>query len=323
MRWHCLVVIGLLMTGGSSWSQESPSADHLGKLTSGAVHFRMIQGRIGLDGPRHQKGSQLIDQPGHYESIRVTAIRGIPTLQYVCRTPVHHLTVRLSPGMNMLLESIFPRSGVRCVLSQPSSGPIEWEIVTGKQSNKFHGCTLIDVRLQDEALFDEHFGYVITRMMQGRALSDFSDRVLEEVITAAANPEALNRDSMGRWIDDLCHRRHYVRANAQHQLVRCGVSALPIIESHLLLDPMSEMDPEQRERLQRIMGRLRSCQVDDARSLAKRLLFDQRFWQTIAGKLSTEERVIAASHLRRQGMDVPDAMTGQPFALIAEALDRK
>ncbi|NNE00493.1 MAG: hypothetical protein HKN47_24520, partial [Pirellulaceae bacterium] len=60
---------------------------------AGVVRFQLIQGRLALDSPRHRKGSQSRDQEGVYESITVTASRGIPSMHYVYQTPQQHLTL--------------------------------------------------------------------------------------------------------------------------------------------------------------------------------------------------------------------------------------
>ncbi len=326
MRWQCLLVmIGLSLPGVSCWSQELSSAERLGKLTSGVVKFQMVQGRIGLDASRHRKGSQMAETPGHFESIRVTADRGIPSLQYICRTSQQHLVIHLSAATSLVLESYLPIQDTRCVLTQPSRGLIEWKITTRdlsqeRRTQKFFSTTLVGLRLHDPSRFDEHFGVVIQRMLPDRSLGEFSDRVRNEVIKMAETSQPLAESSMEKWIDELGHRRHSVRTAAHRNLVFCGVSILPSIEQRIASESTKPLDPEQRMRLERIMRQLQPPQRDDARSLARRLVRDRCYWSAIAKDLTTAQHAIATNHLNRQGIDLPEFGKAQPNVRIADSV---
>ena len=117
MRWSLLIaVIGLSSTDVASFAQgrpdgQRPSAtrstpEDAGFFTSkGVVRFQLIQGRLCLDSPRHRKGSQNRDDGRVYESITVTAERGIPSMHYVYQTPKHHLTLSVQKANAMRLEN--------------------------------------------------------------------------------------------------------------------------------------------------------------------------------------------------------------------------
>ena len=123
MRWYlqAAVVIGLSITDVASQAQGPPADQGLSTsrstpqdagyfAKSGVVRFQLVHGRLCLDPPRHRKGSQSQDRDGVYESITVTAIRGIPSLHYVCQTDQNEITLSVEDAQDIRIES-FHRSG--------------------------------------------------------------------------------------------------------------------------------------------------------------------------------------------------------------------
>ena len=193
MRWSLLVaVFGLSISDVASFAQGPPEGERLSAARSasddagffastGVVRFQLIQGRLCLDCPRHRKGSQNCDEDGVYESITVTAERGIPSLHYVCQTDQHHLTLSVQQANAMRIESWFPLTDERSVLEQPGFGKVTWVHARGDLEDEYEGTNLLHLRHTNPATFDQHFGVLIRRLLQGqslRSLSDATERVM-------------------------------------------------------------------------------------------------------------------------------------------------
>ncbi len=182
MRWSLLVaVFGLSITDAASFAQRPPDGQRLDATRSasqdagffastGVVRFQLIQGRLCLDAPRHRKGSQNRDENGVYESITVTAERGIPSMHYVYQTPEHHLTLSVQHAESVRIESWFPNSAERSVLEQPELGKITWSLQRGDFEQQYDGSTLLHVRHTDAVGFDLHHGMLVERLLRGTSL---------------------------------------------------------------------------------------------------------------------------------------------------------
>jgi len=221
MRWNLqlAVLLGLSLTDVASLAQRPPEDEGLAVTASsfedspppdagffdddGVVHFQLIGGRLCLDAPRHRKGAQHSDQNGVYESIAITAQRGIPSIHYVRRTLHQEITLSVQHAKTVRIESHLTGSQERAVLDQPLLGlpgqnPIRWTIADERQSIKdptatrHSGATLIHLRHADPDRFDLHFGRLLERLLQGRTLQALSERVDAALIRQLALTPQLN-----------------------------------------------------------------------------------------------------------------------------------
>lgn len=334
MRWLLLsaVVFGLSITDVASQAEGPPDAERLSLsqatpedagffATTGVVRFQMVQGRLCLDPPRHRKGSQSRDQSGIYESITVTADRGIPSLHYVCQSSAHHLTLSVEQATHVRVESFCPDSGQRSILQQPQQGPIRWTIKAvasaDDQTPTVHqGATLLHLRQCDPEQFDFHHGRLIERLLRGQSIAEISAATAAAMIRHAEHGLGPDASQVRAAIEELRAPRRAQRLAAQQQLLRWGTPIIPVVES---IDA-NTLDAEQRDRLRSVHQRLRK-QIDDTpASLAMRLIIDQHYWSLLATRLSASQVIIANAHLRRCGLQ-PLAGDRIDAARIARAAD--
>jgi hypothetical protein len=323
MKWRLLfALIGLSITGVNSFAQsnqtlgETPQAEGLnpgrspsqigeqdvpemdaGYLgPSGVVLFQLVQGRIVLDAPRHRKGSQSCRENGIYESVSVTAQRGIPSVHYVFQSDYQHLALSVQDGRSMQIESWLPDRAQRCVLTQPPSGLITMSCSDANQSHQWNGATLIHIREQHAALFDDHFGRLTTRMLNGESLKKLSKQTKLAVIAELQRPSRISEAEIHRWIDDLGSDKRRLRIEAQRKLISGGTLVVPAVRDRIATNvKRHDLGDEQLARLDRILNQLRSRSPDRPRSLAKLLVNDRSYWSVVADSLSSDQQRLASS----------------------------
>ncbi len=324
MRWSLLLaVFGLSITDVASFAQRPPDGQRLALTQSsyqdagffastGVVRFQLIQGRLCLDAPRHRKGSQNRDEKGVYESITVTAERGIPSLHYVCQTPDHHLTLSVQKADSVRIESWFPKTSERSVLNQPEIGSITWTHSYGDLNRQHEGSTLLHIRHADPANFDLHCGLLMQRLLRGQSLLSLSDATRTVMLNQIASTRLPDVASIQECVDQLRSRRRSQRMAAERQLLAWGTPIIPAI--HQLSE--DDLDAEQTQRVRCILNRLRPRVDDTPSTLAKLLVNDQTYWSGIAANLSGDQLRLANDNLIRFGVE-PIAVSATPETRIA------
>lgn len=306
MRWYSLVaVFGLSITDVASHAEGPPddqrpaltrsASEHAGFFTSGVVRFQLIQGRLCLDAPRHRKGCQNHDQDGIYESITVTAERGIPSMHYVCKTPTHHLTLSVQKAESVRIESWYPESAERSVLEQPAFGPISWTHTCGDDSNQYSGATLLHVRQADAAGFDFHYGPLFERLLRGQSLQALTAATCSVLLKQVVDTSVPDAESIEDCVHSLRSKRRSRRIAAQRQLLAWGTPIIPVIQQI----PPHDLDAEQTSRVRHILKLLRPPVDDTPSTLAMLLINDRGYWESIAEGMTHDQLTLANRHLLR------------------------
>lgn len=310
MKWRLLlaVITGLSMTDVASFAQgppdaRGPSSASLPTLadgyfaSAGIVRFKLAGGRLQLDPPRHRKGSQSRETEGIFESISVTAERGVPSLHYVCHTRDRQLTLSVQDATDLSIESWMPQLPERSVLEQPEQGPIRWTLTRSGESNTYRGRTLLHVRLHEPETFDLHHQHLITHLLRGQSLREMQLRTRQAMVERARTYRGPDAESVADTVERLGNRSRVARMQAERQLMRWGTVVMPILAE---LDGSSQtLDAEQKARLGQIRRRLAGFREDTAASLASRLMLDRDYWHRIGELLTPEELALANSHLIR------------------------
>lgn len=305
MRWSLLIaVFGLSITDVASFAQRPPDGQRLATTrsssqdagffaTSGVVRFQFVQGRLCLDAPRHRKGSQNCDEGGVYESITVSAERGIPSVHYVFQTAQHHITLSVQNATHVRIESWFPEQAERSVLEQPDFGVITWTTTRGDLSDLVEGDTILHVRTEDDVNFDRHFGGLVRRLLRGQSLAELTQATQMAMLRQAERGGTPCVSEIEAMVEQLRAPRRGTRMIAHRQLQAWGTPAVPVLRQALGED----LDMEQRERVRAILRRLRPREGDTPATLAKLLINDEAYWNRIATRLDTAELQLANQHL--------------------------
>ncbi len=324
MRWSLLVaVFGLSITDVASLAQGPRDGERLSTARSasddagffastGVVRFQLVQGRLCLDCPRHRKGSQNCEEEGIYESITVTAERGIPSLHYVCQSAEHHLTLSVQRANAMRIESWFPLTGERSVLDQPEFGKVTWVHTRGELKDEYEGTNLLHLRHADCVTFDQHFGFLIERLLRGKSLRSLSRATELEMLKKIESASTLDSERIQRCVDQLRSGRRAKRIEAERQLLAWGTPIIPTL--HHMMD--GDVDAEQRERMRVIMKRLRPLTDDTPATLAKLFINDRSYWARIATGLQGDQLQLANHHLQGFGFQ-PIELGNEPVNRIA------
>ena len=284
--------------------------------SSGFVRFQLIQGRLLLDPPRHRQGSQSREEPGIYESITVTARRGLPSLHYICQSEYQHLTLSVQDASTVRIESLLKATGERALLIQPAFGPIEWQSSRGELSQKLTATTLLHLRHQDSIGFDQHLEPMIRRALRGRSLAELARSTLDQMVHHTNDTTSLTvRPSMTlvrTLVDELASPERSIRVAAERELLVMGTVILPLVQTINTID----FDAEQRLRIRRIVNRLRPMTDDTPATLALMLVNDRQYWDGLSRSLAPEQLANVNSHLNLTGLasiSLPD----EPLEQIA------
>ncbi|TWU20199.1 hypothetical protein Pla52o_47140 [Novipirellula galeiformis] len=345
MKWRMLlaVVLGLSVSYVATFAQSPPEAERLslGRASpqpdtffsaSGVVQFQLIQGRLGLNPPRHRKGAQQRSGEDGYERIIVTAVRGIPSLHYVSHRshsapPVfsqspaqraatlpsgQHLTLSVQEASDVKIDSEWLSTGERCVLHQPEFGMIRWEITRGADTQTYRGTTLFHLRLQDPLVFDLHYGNLISRVLRGESLAELSDQIHASVLSDQFKLPQIGLDDVARCAEQLRSPRQGVRMSAQRQLLSWGTPVIPMLQQVLATD----FDLEQQTRVIETLRMLRPRVDDTPRSLAMLMVNDREFWSLAKARLSEHQWIAVKQHLQQVGLPVLEAGE-QPVSRVA------
>jgi len=326
MKWPILlaVVLDLSIRCVASFAEGPPDADslstarsgpHIDKLFSdgGVVRFQIIQGRLCLDAPRHRKGAETIESDLSFESIVVTADRGLPSVHYVSKRPDQSLKLDVLDAVSVRMESTLNQTSERSILEQPPYGLIGWTIERAGLVDRYEGTTLLHVRYQNPEVFDMHFGSLIERVLGGRSLANLSSETRHWSMTHAIKGTLPHRSAIDECVAMLSSKRQSSRRNAQQQLLSWGTPIIAALHETL----SSNLDAEQRLRIQQTIRMLRPQIEDTPRSLAMLMVNDRDYWKLVSPQLSTMQIVAVNDHLGSVGLSQLDA-SGQPSARVAE-----
>lgn len=309
MRWSLLLaVFGLSITDVASFAQRPPgdqrlattrpSSQDAGFFTrSGVVRFQFLQGRLCLDPPRHRKGSQNSDSDGVYESITVTADRGIPSLHYVCQTSEQHITLSVQNANNVRIESWFPKEAERSILEQPATGEVTWTTTRGDLVDRTEGATILHARMTDQSTFGKHFGCLVERLLRGQTLEKLTNATQVAMLRLAMNAETPSVEEIESAIEQLRSPSRSTRMIADRRLVSWGTPIVPLLRQSL----EGDLDAEQRDRLKAILRRLRPYEDDTPATLAMLFINDEVYWNQIAFNLDATQIQVANNHLVQYG----------------------
>ncbi|TWU44889.1 hypothetical protein Q31b_00590 [Novipirellula aureliae] len=326
MKWPVMlaVVLDLSIRCVASFAQGPPEADslstarsdpHVDKLFSdgGVVRFQMIQGRLRLDAPRHRIGAETIASDHSFESIVVSAERGLPSVHYVSKRPSQTLKLDVLDAVTVRMESSLSKTEERSVLEQSPYGLVYWTIERGGMMDRYQGTTLLHVRYQNPEIFDIHYGGLIERILGGRSLASLSSKTRHWSMTHAMKGTLPHRSSIDECVAMLSAKRQATRRHAQQQLLLWGTPVIAALHESL----SSDIDAEQRMRVQQTIRMLRPQVEDTPRSLAMLMVNDPTYWNLVSPQLSTMQIAAVNDHLGSVGLATLDAAQ-QPSARVAE-----
>jgi hypothetical protein len=326
MRWSWFIaLLGLFFTPAASTAQRPPDDQRPDRnrsispsdsffTTTALVRFELIQGRLELDSLRHRKGAQQRHEQDEYESITVTAERGIPSLHYVYQSPQQQLTVNVRHARHVRIESWLVDDDERAVLVQPERGSVSCSIQRGDLRDQATGNTLLHLQRVLGTDFDRHFEPLIHHILRGTSIPQLSQQADQILIDQSQPFEGPCLQMICDEVDKLRAPRQSTRRSAERQLLSWGTTILPVLHTISVAD----LDAEQRARLAAITLRLRPRVEDTPASLAKLLANDRSYWAIMLPRLRDGQTPLVAAHLHRLGLH-PTDLQQAPVARIATA----
>ena len=328
MRWKLplAVLLGLSFSDVASYAQRPPDDEGLPSASAGndanriedagyfghdgVARFQLIQGRLCLDAPRHRKGAQHQETNGVFESITITAQRGIPSVHYIHRCERHEILLSVRDATAVRIESTLGVGKETAVIDQPADPTpgrhqIEWTVTISDRVIRHRGGTLLHLRSSDPERFDRHYGPLLRRLLRGRTIHSLSVQTDRALLARIERLDAIDLQTVNSAIDQLAAPNVATRRKAQRRLLSMGAPILPIIFSRSTID----LDAEQNARLQAIASALRPLDDDTPETLSALLLYDADHWSKIASRLTQDQVALANAHLSRIGSK-PLSVTG-------------
>ena len=212
----------------------------------------------------------------------------------------------------MRIESWFPQTGERAILDQPAVGELTWQHTREDLTDEYRGLNLLHLRHANPEAFDLHFGWLIQRLLRGESLQTISESTERIMLSELPLDSPINEEEVRRCVEQLRAGRRATRIDAERQLLAWGTPIVPTLRTMV----GGDLDAEQRERVGRIIKRLRPMIPDTPATLAKLLINDRDYWTRIAGGLTDRQLQLANRHLTQFGTQ-PIELTRQPVYRIA------
>lgn len=315
MRWYLLAaVLGLSISDVASFAQRPPDDERPTAVSdshrrlenfgsdffdqNGFARFRLIQGRLELDAPRHRKGSQQHECDRVFESVTVTACRGIPSVHYVRKTNRQQITMNVMHAKHVRIESLLVEDAQRIVLDQPANDDVTLTVGDGADQRKYRGASLLHVRLDAPGEFDLHLNRLIQHLLNGTSIKRLSRDTNKLLLKQGKPTDCLTAAEIHEQVEKLRAKSLSTRRRAEQTLVASGTCVLPIIATLNQRD----LDVEQRMRLKQIKTKLRSLENDTPQSLAAMLVNDRGHWEKLAPRMDRAQFTTANLVLRNQGL---------------------
>jgi len=146
-----------------------------------------------------------------------------------------------------------------------------------------------------------HLEGLLARMLRGRSLLVLARQTEAHLIRHRECLPAISRDRVGQMVTQLGDRKSSMRRAAMHQLAKLGSVVTPHLTAAL---ERSDLDTEQKVRIETLLSRSKRCDADTPASLACLLSADRAHWQLMADRMDHSEWLAANEHVRRCGLDV-------------------
>jgi len=310
MRWRLMIavylgcLVGLCYAVSAVGGEPCAEKDKPILETHNAAKLHSILGRLSLDTTCYNKcsGSAPLHDIDGIEAFEVTARSGLPSLHYRLACRSHEAAVHISDAAQVRIEST-----VRSIdetefwsVDQPDYGPL---VVVMRRSSP-SGALLSEESAQypsflhleaaQGAGFRRHLLPLLDRLLvNGWIRCSAAD--LLAVLENQSEYGLPHRDQVRHLVEQLRSSQRHRRVEAEKQLQALGLPALSVIRSL----PQTDLDMEQRTRLQQICRSLTPLKADTPAQIARWLVADVPFWNLLVNELTPPERERAEAILAK------------------------
>jgi hypothetical protein len=261
-------------------------------LRSGVVKFRFVLGRLSLDPPLHVKCERAADLPDGNESLEVTACRGIPSLHYRLHNSQRRLAVDVTHAEHVRCVSQIDEDhqAERLEIDQPASGPVRlrFEITnqaTGEiQRDQFTVTSLVHLQAQYPSIYRRHVAPLCAVLMEGTPPVCQANDLITALRNADDGPSAVY-SQVCELVESLRSADRQIRNEAEQKLIGLGLPVLSVLDGL----PTTDLETEQRLRLDRVRESITPASNDTPAQLAQWLASDIQFWNSVADNLSVAQ----------------------------------
>lgn len=310
MRWRLMIAVYLgcvvwpCSEGNLAGSEPCAGDDRPILETHNAAKLHNILGRLSLDTICYNKcsGSAPLPKTTGVETFEVTARSGLPSLHYRITSESHDAAVHITDAVHVRIESTYRSvDETECWrVDQPAHGPlfvvIQRSSSTGEKllEESLQFASFVHLQAAQDSGFRRHLLPLLERLLvNGWTHCTAAD--LLAVLDNQSEDGLPHRDQIRQWVEQLRSSQRSKRVEAEKQLLDLGLPALSLIRSL----PQTDLDLEQRIRLQQICQSLTPLKTDTPGQLARWLVADIPYWNTLVAELTPPEREKAQALLAR------------------------
>jgi hypothetical protein len=260
------------------------------------VQFMVVGGHIEAVSPQLGRQMSTSSNAGddRQEKLSVSVNAGLASVQYSLTSPNEQVNIDIADGRHATIR-FRPQGdsgGVQVDFEQRPAGPVMLTVTKENRPETVTGPTLWHVMIERPDLA-EHLLPLLEMMRPDWRLMDVADAVRINLLKAAAARRTVDAGQWSAWIKQLGSDRHSERQGAERQLRAAGQAVVPFLRG---LD-RSQLDAEQRFRIQSILAAYVDEGEDTPERIANRLAGDRHAWVAMLNNADEQNRRTALSQL--------------------------
>jgi len=270
------------------------------------IRYRVVNGRIMVDGVRLSNTQQAFNAKNVKESFSISNENGQPSLKYERTTGEEHLVIEAAAASDRLLirsEPVGKSTAMAVEFSQAANEKITLTLGTGDKRQVFRGQGIWHLYVACPKEFKEYLSPLLDTLRPDWKLADTAADIEARLLRDADVTRVSHRARWAELVAQLADDSFAKREAADRALRACDIGIVDYLQR---LD-FSQLDAEQQFRISRIIEALGQANDDEVDQVVFSLAGDPMVWLTLLARPEPTTRQTAARQLT--------ALLGEPIAI--------